>query len=310
VSGHSTFSAASATVLRAFTGSDNFGYSTTIPPGFGRVEPGVPAVPTTLTYPTFTAAVTEAGMSRRYAGIHFSDDNTDGQTLGNLVGQQAWAKAQYFFDGGLATATTSFKSSGEALTLTWSHTVEPLSNRLLLVGVVTTDTNSVASVTYAGLPLTRLGQQLAPTNLNRVELWYRVAPPAGTATVTVRLAGGDELVAGAMSFTGVHQTVPFGIVRTAANQSTSACITLANEPAPLVATALVAEATAGSISPGAGQSMLWSAIGTSNGVSGTADTRSTGMAGPGAPIATICQYLSIAKKWAVVGVPLKPALQR
>ena len=38
VSGHSTFSAASAAVLRSLTGSDYFGFSTMIPAGFGRVD--------------------------------------------------------------------------------------------------------------------------------------------------------------------------------------------------------------------------------------------------------------------------------
>ena len=309
ISGHSTFSAASAEVLRSFKGSDTFNFSTVIPANFGRVEPGIPALPTTLSYTTFSAAAAEAGTSRLLGGIHFADDNTVGQDLGTRVGQQAWAKAQFLFDGGLAATTSSVKSSGEALTLSWTHTVEPLSNRLLLVGVVTTDINSVNSITYGGLPLTRLGEQLAPTNLNRVELWYRIAPPPGTATVSVRLTGADELVAGAMSFTGVHQTVPFGVVRKSAGATLAACSTLANESAPLVASVLVAESSAGAISPGASQSMLWSAIGTSNGTTGIADTRGTGMVGPGAPVATICQNLSTAKKWALVVVPLKPALQ-
>src|SRR5262249_49439390 len=45
-SGHSTFSSASATVLQHFTESDAFGFSTVIPPNFGRVETGIPPVPT------------------------------------------------------------------------------------------------------------------------------------------------------------------------------------------------------------------------------------------------------------------------
>ncbi len=105
VSGHSTFSAASATVLRAFTGNDHFGFATTVPVDFGRVEPGVPSEPTTIRFATFSAAVAQAGMSRLYAGIHFADDNTDGQTLGNLSGQQAWMAAKRLFDAGLPSAT-------------------------------------------------------------------------------------------------------------------------------------------------------------------------------------------------------------
>jgi hypothetical protein len=101
ISGHSIFSTASAAVLQAFTGSDDFGYSTVIPAHSGLVEPNVPPVPTTFTYPTFSAAAVEAGQSRLYGGIHFSDDVTVGQTLGTLVGQRAWRKAQFLINGGV-----------------------------------------------------------------------------------------------------------------------------------------------------------------------------------------------------------------
>jgi hypothetical protein len=99
ISGHSTFSAASAVALEEFTGSDHFGFSTVIPAGFGRVEPGIPAVDTTFTYDTFSAAAQEAALSRLYGGIHFSEDNTTGLMLGERIGRQAWETAQTYFDG-------------------------------------------------------------------------------------------------------------------------------------------------------------------------------------------------------------------
>ena len=107
VSGHSTFSAASAAVLRAFTGTDTFGYAVVVPANYGRVEPGVPAVPTTVRYPTLTAAVVEAGLSRLYAGIHYADDNTDGQLLGDLSAGEAWKKSYALFTGNLPAAIYS-----------------------------------------------------------------------------------------------------------------------------------------------------------------------------------------------------------
>lgn len=97
VSGHSTFSAAAATVLKKFTGSDDFNYSTVVPANFGRVEPGVPMVPTTIHFKTFSDAAEEAGLSRLLGGIHFKDDNTVGRALGNEVGRRAWDKAQSLF---------------------------------------------------------------------------------------------------------------------------------------------------------------------------------------------------------------------
>jgi len=98
-SGHSVFSRSSATVLSLFTGSDDFGFSIVLPANFGRVEPGIPPEPTTLSYATFSDAANEAGLSRLYGGIHFADDNTTAQSVGYLIGVQAWSKASTFFKG-------------------------------------------------------------------------------------------------------------------------------------------------------------------------------------------------------------------
>ncbi len=100
VSGHSTFSGAGAKVLQQFTGSDLFGARVTIPARSSRIEPGLtPLLPQILTWPTFTAARDEAGESRRQGGIHFPDADHDGRVLGTSVGQNAWAKAQTYFNG-------------------------------------------------------------------------------------------------------------------------------------------------------------------------------------------------------------------
>src|SRR5438132_5433571 len=71
-SGHSNFSAAGAEILKLFTRSDRFSGSATFPAGSSRVEPGaVPGGELTLSWPTFSDAANEAGISRRYGGVHF-----------------------------------------------------------------------------------------------------------------------------------------------------------------------------------------------------------------------------------------------
>jgi hypothetical protein len=100
VSGHSTFSAAAARILALSTGSDRFGNTVTLPLGSSKVEHGItPAQPITLKWETFTDAATEAGMSRRYGGIHFERADLMGQKLGRLVAERVWTKAQSYFDG-------------------------------------------------------------------------------------------------------------------------------------------------------------------------------------------------------------------
>ena len=100
ISGHSIFSRAGAEVLRLFTGSDAFGAYVTMLAGTSRVEPGaVPAHDVTLSWPTFSAAADEAGVSRRYGGIHFVDGDIISRRLGVPVADQAYAKAQTYFNG-------------------------------------------------------------------------------------------------------------------------------------------------------------------------------------------------------------------
>ena len=71
---HSVISAAAATVLQGSFG-DDVAFSVT-----SEVLPGV-----TRSFPSFSAAVDEAGRSRIYAGVHSSLDDEPGRTLGSKV---------------------------------------------------------------------------------------------------------------------------------------------------------------------------------------------------------------------------------
>jgi hypothetical protein len=98
-SGHSTFSAAAAEILKRFTGSDSFGLSVTIPARSSVIEPNVPSQPITLDWDTFTQAADEAGVSRLYGGIHFLAGDLEARRCGRLVGQAVWERAQSFING-------------------------------------------------------------------------------------------------------------------------------------------------------------------------------------------------------------------
>jgi hypothetical protein len=75
-SGHSTFSAAAATVLEAFFGTDS------IPFEVGSDDlPGI-----VRSYPGFGAAALESGWSRIYGGIHFPSGNLEGLQCGTHIG--------------------------------------------------------------------------------------------------------------------------------------------------------------------------------------------------------------------------------
>jgi Vanadium chloroperoxidase N-terminal domain len=100
VSGHSTFSAAGRTVLLMFYGNDDsFNAKVTIKKGSSKIEPNVtPAKDVVLSWNTLSAAADEAGMSRRWGGIHFYSGDQQGRGLGRLIGYNDFNLAQTYFN--------------------------------------------------------------------------------------------------------------------------------------------------------------------------------------------------------------------
>ena len=93
-SGHSNFSAAGAEILKRFTHADRFGASVTLPAGSSRVEPGaVPRRDLMLSWSTFSDAADQAGISRRYGGIHFEQGDLDARAT-------TWERARDYWEGG------------------------------------------------------------------------------------------------------------------------------------------------------------------------------------------------------------------
>ena len=82
LSGHSTISAVSATILTHFFG-ENFSYEDTVEQRFGLP---------TRSFKSFKQAADEAGISRFYGGIHFMDAITNGQKQGVSVGENVIKK--------------------------------------------------------------------------------------------------------------------------------------------------------------------------------------------------------------------------
>jgi hypothetical protein len=103
VSGHSTFTAAGNVVLTSHTSSDAFGAYVTIAAGSSKFESNTPSTAVTLSWPTFTVAADEAGMSRRYGGIHFYSGDMHGRMLGQLTGRGALGRANAYIKGTIGT---------------------------------------------------------------------------------------------------------------------------------------------------------------------------------------------------------------
>jgi PAP2 superfamily len=98
-SGHSTFSAAGATILKLFTGSDRFDYTVSLAAQSLSTDPTVPSQPVVLSWGSFSGAAREAGESRMLGGIHFRDGNEYGLSMGAALAPRVALKSLKLFLG-------------------------------------------------------------------------------------------------------------------------------------------------------------------------------------------------------------------
>ena len=124
VSGHSCFSHAAAAALTAFTGSPHFPgglHSHTVPANSLRMDLG-PSVDVPLQWARYTDAADQAGLSRRWGGIHVPEDDLHGRIIGAATGTAAFSLARQYWSGSIGssspTATASPTAAG--LSLTWN----------------------------------------------------------------------------------------------------------------------------------------------------------------------------------------------
>jgi hypothetical protein len=118
------------------------------------------------------------------------------------------------FDG---VSSTSGTNEDKSSSYSWSHTVTSNADGILCVGVSIVDTNSAAIVSgitwNTSQNLSNINSRPTGTgwsaNSNRVEQWCVLAPTTGTHSIAVTLAAGpaQTSLAGAISLTGVHQSL-------------------------------------------------------------------------------------------------------
>lgn len=127
ISGHSTFSRAAAEALTLLTGTPNF------PGGFHehvvtantmQIDKG-PSVDVRLQWCTYYDAADQAGQSRRWGGIHPSEDDYDGRRTGSICGKSAYALAAKYWDGSIVNdviVPTISMADGGKVKVSWNAT--------------------------------------------------------------------------------------------------------------------------------------------------------------------------------------------
>jgi hypothetical protein len=124
ISGHSTFSRAAAEVLASITGSHYFPggfHSHTYTANTMQIDKG-PSTNVTLQWCSYYDAADQAGQSRRYGGIHPSEDDFHGRHVGSVAGQSAFTLAEKYWSGTIFSQSLSpavTLAAGQA-TLRWT----------------------------------------------------------------------------------------------------------------------------------------------------------------------------------------------
>jgi uncharacterized repeat protein (TIGR01451 family) len=201
--------------------------------------------------------------------------------------------------------TATAVSSSNVSSLTWSHTVGAVANRILLVDLSFRDGNvSATSVTYGGTALTLIGVQNGPGNQNRTEMWRLLAPPSGTANVVVNMSQSKEIVGASVSYAGVNQSSPLGTFACASNTGLIASVAVSSGAGQLVVDTVTANGDAVLLIAGLLQTQLWNTF-SGNGDAGNA--RSGGSTQAGAATTTMSWTLAVPKPWSICAVPLLAA---
>lgn len=226
---------------------------------------------------------------------------------------QSWTSAYSTEASAVVVSSVAFDAASSANTgdaassLSFEHTVGTGSNRALIVGVALRNGSSemVKGVTFDGTELKYIGSATRSTHV-RVELWGLVAPASGTKKVVVSLTGSTRVAAGAMSFTGVDQTSPWGAPVADFGNGTLRTVTAPGVTAGgMVVDVFGSRRTDFTYTVGSGQTVRWAdetATGGGDHVRGAGSTKPTAVAGN----VTVSWTLSAGKESALVAVALAP----
>lgn len=124
ISGHSTFSRAAAEVLARITGSPYFPggfHSHVIGANTLQIDKG-PSAAVQLQWCSYYDAADQAGQSRRYGGIHPTEDDFHGRHIGSIAGQSAFTLAEKYWSGTIRSENLfpTVQIAPGSATLTWN----------------------------------------------------------------------------------------------------------------------------------------------------------------------------------------------
>lgn len=190
-------------------------------------------------------------------------------------------------------------NDGTGSPLTWSHTVGTGSERILLVGACVRKESdprpTITAVTYGGVSLTQAVTR-ANDGKTSTDIWYLVNPTSGTATVSITTSSAPtNIVGGATSYAGVHQTSPIIRTGTGAGETALPTISIIAETSALAVSAVSSVSSLTVVNP---QTQRWS---DSNSF---LNSRGGDQAGAGSSI-TLSWTMGGIQKWTIAALVLR-----
>lgn len=153
-------------------------------------------------------------------------------------------------------------SKGAAVqTLNWSHTVDPGSSRILIVGLsIDSTTATVTAATFAGFPtLTLIGQ--TNSGQTKVLLYRMLNPQVGTYPISISLSTAVGIVGGAASFNGVNQSTPIAAFAGKIGTGTNASLSVTSALGGVVIDVIAPKSPQFATNSGSAQSEQWNLSG-------------------------------------------------
>ena len=184
---------------------------------------------------------------------------------------------------------------------TYSHTCSG-SNRVLFVKVTYYDNaDSVSAVSYNSVAMTLVPSSTVSNGQYTVEWYYLINPATGSNTVSVTMTGSVwDIGIASISFTGAHQTTPYGTPVTGTGSSTTPSVSVSSGATEIVIDGL-AIVHGGTLTVGAGQTQR------ANAICGSGFIKHAASSETGAASTTMSWSNSTSQVWASSAFAVKPA---
>lgn len=182
---------------------------------------------------------------------------------------------------------------------TFSHTTSG-ANRVMVFGICYYHPiATIAAVTYNAVAATFMPSASVDNGDYHVRMYSLIAPDTGSNTVSVSMSASVyEIGVGVITFTGAHQTTPYGTPATATGNDTAPTVNVlaASDDIALDTLCIV---HSGTLSVGSGQTSRWNT--TAGGF-----FKYAGSTEPGAGLTPMTWSNTSIQAWAHVAVAMKP----